>query len=135
LSQDKSDFIKLLIAIFGFFFSGWWTSFLLDVFNTSNIPLWNKCLVFGYILTIFITFYMVIFVEKWSILFVIFLLFDAFIVITMVLLVSAYTVLGTEPFILKILVSMVSLVMMQLLLTHCSKTIRKKKRKIDNLAT
>lgn len=122
MSQNRSDFLKLLITIFGFFFGGWWTSFLLDIVNSSNISLLNRGLALGNILIIFATFYLVVFLEPWAVAVVILGIFDLFIIISMVFFGSAYPEIADEPFCFKFSIAMISLGILQFLVIRYSKT-------------
>lgn len=116
MSKEKLDFLRLLITIFGFFFGGWWTNFLSDIFNSSNVPTPNKCFVILHIAVIFMSFYLAAYIEKWKHLLGVFVLFDALIASTMFSYLSPHPLIPGEPFIWKLFMAMFSLAILQFLI-------------------
>ena len=133
MSQNsRLDFLRLLITIFGFFFGGWWTIFLSDVFSSSNVPLVNKCFVTLHILMIFISFYLVPFIDRWKVLPINFALFDLGIASIMLSLFSPKPMIPGEPFIWKLLMAMTSLGILQFLTVHYSKLSQSGKKRTND---
>lgn len=120
------------MTIFGIFFGGWWTNFLLDIFNSANIPMGNKCLVIIHILTIFASFYVAAYLESWKKLLGIFALFDTTIAISLLYLFSPNPIVAGELFVLKGLMSMISLGLLQFLTIHYSKLSLTRKSNFDD---
>lgn len=132
MSEERLNFLRLLITIFGFFFGGSWTSFLSDVFHSPNVPILNKCFVILHILIIFISFYLVPFIEKWKVLAGVFVLFDLLIASIMLSLFSPKTMIPGDPFVLKLLMAMISLGILQFLTIRYSKLSAGEKEKTSN---
>ena len=92
---------------------------MFDIFD-STITMFNKCLVVGYILLIFVSFYYSSVLEMKKLI-VFFLFVDALIILSMISLISQ--ILG-EVFILKVSMAIVSLAILQFLIIQYSKISR-----------